>query len=649
MTNIWDFLLQTIEVSLTAALILLLKQIFQDKLSPRWQYAAWLLLAGKLLVPTGAGGHYLSSRLAAWILAVRAAVESGGASQYAGAYTDTTPDHVLPVITDIPASATDWLFLIYAAGAALWAVRYAVSYVRLRVFLNKGCPPEKSLRDRVCAACDTLAVRPCRITVIDGIESAFVCGIFRPVLAVPAQQCEDLDEKILLHEMLHRKHFDAVQNVFWCLMRCLHWCNPFLQYVFSRIGNDMESLCDQRVLERLEGEERRAYGMLLLDMTDRKYARAIGTTSISNGGKNIARRIQAVARFRKYPRGMALVSVCILLVAAVPVFGGTAPAQPSDETAGSFAQKGYLTVQKSMAEGRMTACTTQAGAIDTFVKGLVFDRPAWLASVLPLEEMEQMTDRAAAGKFSQYYNMDIRFFMNQPSEYYVTDLQEKNGTWTGRAVVLWNVDEKEFFCRFPFAMCEEDGRWTVWRTGKASCAKETEEGGFIPADDVPSEKVWTAEGETGTVRVEELIKWCIEQPQPETQSSWFWSETNSWLLQPVLSTDARFAYAAYNIQVDYSCTLHDSERQEIEDIQIDAVPLQGTGWDEDQASQFDLAGTCWTAQGGEPWDGTLHTATGGSFDFESGETFPSYTGYAVTISIHGKERETITVKRGEGR
>lgn len=35
MTNIWEFLMQTIEISIVALILLLLKKIFQDKLSPR--------------------------------------------------------------------------------------------------------------------------------------------------------------------------------------------------------------------------------------------------------------------------------------------------------------------------------------------------------------------------------------------------------------------------------------------------------------------------------------------------------------------------------------------------------------------------------------------------------------------------------------
>ena len=85
----------------------------------------------------------------------------------------------------------------------------------------------------------------------------------------------------------------------------------------------MESLCDRRVLEKLEGEERRDYGKILLLMANDRYPRAFGTTSLSNGGKNIAKRIACIAHFKKYPKGMALVSVCIGIMLIQPLFFGS--------------------------------------------------------------------------------------------------------------------------------------------------------------------------------------------------------------------------------------------------------------------------------------------------------------------------------------
>ena len=51
MTNIWAFLNQTLSVSIIAVLLLVIKYILKDKLSPRWQYGVWIVLALRIIIP----------------------------------------------------------------------------------------------------------------------------------------------------------------------------------------------------------------------------------------------------------------------------------------------------------------------------------------------------------------------------------------------------------------------------------------------------------------------------------------------------------------------------------------------------------------------------------------------------------------------
>ncbi len=51
MNNIWEFLLQTATVTLVALFLLVIKRIFADKLSPRWQYGIWLIFLLRILLP----------------------------------------------------------------------------------------------------------------------------------------------------------------------------------------------------------------------------------------------------------------------------------------------------------------------------------------------------------------------------------------------------------------------------------------------------------------------------------------------------------------------------------------------------------------------------------------------------------------------
>ena len=61
MENIWMFLQQTAAASLVALFLLILQRIFLDKLSPRWQYGVWAILAVRLL-------NYISELLADFVV-----------------------------------------------------------------------------------------------------------------------------------------------------------------------------------------------------------------------------------------------------------------------------------------------------------------------------------------------------------------------------------------------------------------------------------------------------------------------------------------------------------------------------------------------------------------------------------------------------
>ena len=76
MGNIWEFLLQTLTVSLTAAVLLIVKYLLADKLSPRWQYGIWGLLALRALIPAGMTRQVLLP-LPAWVDMCKTAAERG--------------------------------------------------------------------------------------------------------------------------------------------------------------------------------------------------------------------------------------------------------------------------------------------------------------------------------------------------------------------------------------------------------------------------------------------------------------------------------------------------------------------------------------------------------------------------------------------
>lgn len=490
MGNIWEFLLQTLTVSLAAAVLLIVKYLLADKLSPRWQYGVWGLLALRALIPAGTARQVLLP-LPVWVDMWKTAAERGLGSAYASPWSSLDAGSVLPLPSGAPRSLTDWLFLVYVLGVLGWLLWKAAAYARLRLVLRRGTPASAEVSARLAAVCEKYGLRSCRAVEVEGLPTAFVCGVIRPVLALPRGGADD---KVLLHELLHLKYFDAAQGIFWCLIRALHWCDPFMHYVLDRVGNDLESLCDQRVLERLEGEERREYGGILLGMANAKYARAPGTSSISNGGKNISRRIAAIVRFKLYPRGMALASVCIVLVLAAPLLLGSAGTD-----IGHMYPNELDGLDRSLAAARTTRCRTPAAALDTYAKGLSYDNGVFLAAASPFEKHGELYEGMRASRAEGW----VAYHYESVPEQYAID--SGSGYLINNLVCSEGVCEAELILTVNYVADLENGGWLKDADG------DTLTGLYV----VPV-RAWEAEGwvveETGERQFIPITDFMVSDP-----------------------------------------------------------------------------------------------------------------------------------------
>lgn len=426
MFDIRAFLLQTLTASGVAVLLLVIKAMFRDKLPPRWQYGVWGVLGLTMLVPAGLGGRYV---LFNWPLVVEVLK-----SFFGGEYSVTNVYLPFPILKpEIPHSFSEWLFAAYVLGVVFHLVKYTVSYLRLRGILSRGHQVDTDLMERIQSIAENQNVKLCRVTAVPGLPSAFVCGVFRPVLALPADT--DIDDMVLLHELLHLKSRDTVWTLVICLLRSIHWCNPLLVYCAKQAGNDLEARCDQQVLEQLEGEARRDYGRILLSMANDRFAKTPGATCVNNGGAAVRQRIEAIARFKLYPAGMELVSICAVIALAVPLIIG---AEASEVIELDHSVSPYV----AMASGRAVRCTTPAGAFDAYGKSVLDQNGVYRALCAPenaqAELAETVKERYESGMFP-YWDTGLPCWPNIDSGYYIYNLRQiSKDTYEGLFVVELN-------------------------------------------------------------------------------------------------------------------------------------------------------------------------------------------------------------------
>lgn len=287
----------------------------------------------------------------------------------------------------------------------------------------------------------------CKCVEVSGLSSAFVCGFYSPVLVLSSES--ELDEKILRHELLHLKNRDTFWIILVSLCKALHWCNPLLIYCGNQVLNDLEARCDQIVLEMLEGEERRDYGRILLSMANDQYARTPGATCINNGGKAIRQRIEAIARFKRYPAGMRLVSICAAIVLMMPVVVGV--------RAVSLYETGSITML-DLASARTVYCTTPAGAFDCYAKAVLTGKDALRVMCAP----ESMQDDLA--KVFGEWEPELPVDSIIQSGYYIYNIVYTDDGYEGLLVLQLSTPPakgKLLIGYQPLRVSKENARWVV--------------------------------------------------------------------------------------------------------------------------------------------------------------------------------------------
>lgn len=641
MYNIWGFLLQTISVSIVIGIVLLLKKVFEDKLSPRWQYAIWILLAIRVLIPVNLG-KYIVPQIALWLEIIKARVEEIISSVYSQIYEPITIHHSIPIITEMPQSISDYLFVFYVIGVIVFLIKYFVAYIRLRILLGQGSKVKCEIETKMLSICHVYNLKPCKMIAVNGLSSAFICGIIRPVLVVPSN-C-DVDEKVLLHELLHFKFHDTLQNIGWCILRSLHWCNPVVHFAVNQIENDMESLCDQRVLELLEGEERREYGHILLNMANHKYARIPGTTSISNGGNNISKRIAAIVRFKKYPKGMSLVSICIIITMLWPTIIGTASTYDSMDY--MYYNNSIDSMDKSMAIARINRCSTIAGALDMYAKGIYEMNGAYIASASPFSEHERISEELEMygcyqpGKYIGNIN-----FLKDYSVYNIDQIAEKEYT----AIIcyyaeVFNNDEIEqtncfAYIFLPVSITYEEG-WCVKENGERWIVAEAD---YFNWDTfILCGKEYYGENNIGEMKLEVQVRYEINNGlQSKNDSVYPYFTTYDMMPDP----NAKFTYYGLSKYFTYTHSLDEKPRSYVE---FYVKEMNTSDYYEPKELNFtsgDYSEKGWRIFAGTTnWEGFIKDSSGGGYGSDDVVFIDMPSEYIVNWNIAGENQEDTILK-----
>ena len=331
----------SIAVTAAAVLVLLIKLLFGNQITPRGHMRLWLLVAVSFIFsPIAEFMPESSLAVRNWLPQSESTVETvwvepyedlnarGFAIEEQGNYYIVQKDHLslrVPfsdktldaefAATTSRAKLENWLWFAGAAAVSLWLLLGSRKQKRKLKALPDG--RDAALLAELEAVKVLVGVdNKVRIRIKEGAETTFLTRM-RGQYVIALESGFDAAERrqVLLHELTHLKHGDLGGNQLAALILAICWWNPVIWLAFRRFRRDMEIYCDYDAA-RLSGDKK-AYATTLVKAAAGTERFVLGTTSFIGGEKEVSARVKALAAFKKPKTWIAAAAVLALMIGCV--------------------------------------------------------------------------------------------------------------------------------------------------------------------------------------------------------------------------------------------------------------------------------------------------------------------------------------------
>lgn len=333
------FLICNIFISGIIGILVIVKQIFKNYLSSRMQYHLWFLLLGLLAVPFIPFRPIGFPQIFSWLGNLRnsPASNTGIAMKEAvGINPNKTAnwmnDFALSMSSESPSVIGFLLFGIWIVGILAMIVLIIKSHLRLHTLEKSALPLQNQEIRRFYHQClkEMQITKEISIYSTAFLKSPIIVGLLKPCIYLPIHLISDYKKAdmryMLLHELQHYKHKDALAGYLMNLTGILYWFNPLIWYVLKEMRNDREIACDTSVLRMLEEDSYKDYGNTLINFAEKVSLTPFPFAAGLGGNmKQLKRRIINIASYEKPTffkrlKGMtAFMLTAVLLLGLAPI------------------------------------------------------------------------------------------------------------------------------------------------------------------------------------------------------------------------------------------------------------------------------------------------------------------------------------------
>ncbi len=300
--------LKLVNMSITASYLVLaviaLRLVFRK--APKWIFCVlWGLVALRLICPFSLesvlslipAAEPLPSNI---IYTAHPEIQSGVAviDKAVNPLLGSSLTPVSPAVSANPTQILSFLLSrIWAVGAAGMLLYALVSFLLIYRRVATAIPVEKNIKRS------------------EFIDTPFVLGLVRPVIYLPACMASEDTPYVIAHEQAHIRRRDHWWKPLGFALLSVYWFNPAMWVAYILLCRDIEAACDEKVIQEMAQEGRRAYSTALLNCSISR--RRIAACPLAFGEVGVKDRVKRVMNYKKPAFWVVLAAVVLGIVMAV--------------------------------------------------------------------------------------------------------------------------------------------------------------------------------------------------------------------------------------------------------------------------------------------------------------------------------------------
>ncbi len=341
------FFLCNIFICIIIGFLIIVKRAFKNYLTSRMQFNLWFLLLGILAVPfvpfRPASFTLIFTLLGVWKNAVssnKGTITEGVLNPNTSGAVNQMNDFALSVSRETPSIIGLILCGIWLVGILAMILLVIKSVSRLNAMKKSALPLQNKTVRILYHNClrEMKIKRKIPVYSTAFLKSPVIVGLFNPRIYLPIHLISDFNAAdmryMLLHELQHYRHKDALASYLMNFFGVLYWCNPCVWYALKEMRNEREVACDTSVLKLLDESDYEDYGNTLINFAEKVSLTPFPfAAEISGSMKQMQQRIANISSykkpsvFRKLKGFTAFVTISVILFGFAPILSTYAAEQ----------------------------------------------------------------------------------------------------------------------------------------------------------------------------------------------------------------------------------------------------------------------------------------------------------------------------------